>query len=86
MGSTVGCGGVGIADPLRHDCRGGIARPMDIETFKQRLAEAGLYPGEDALRRMHAALPAFEAMKARVNRPMAPEDEPAHIFQAGAKS
>ena len=59
---------------------------MDIETFKQRLAEAGLHPDDDALRRMHAALPAFEAMKARVDRPMAPEDEPAHVFHAGAKS
>ncbi len=55
---------------------------MDFEIFKQRLAEAGLTRDDDELRRMFKALPAFNAMRARVQRRLAPEDEPAHVFRA----
>jgi hypothetical protein len=55
---------------------------MDIDALKQRLADEGLHPDDDALKEMHGALPHIEAMKARVNRRFEVADEPAHIFVA----
>ncbi len=59
---------------------------MDLATFKQRLAEAGLHPDDSTLIQMHAALPHLEAMKARVNRRFELTDESAHTFDAGPPS
>ena len=58
---------------------------MDIADFKQRLAEQGLTPTDVALQQMYAALPALEAVRARVNRAYDLADEPALTFDAGAK-
>ena len=57
---------------------------MDFETFKTRLADAGITRDDDELRSMFKAMPAFQAMRARVDRGMAAEDEPAHTYDAGA--
>ncbi len=57
---------------------------MEIAEFKRRLAEQGLTPTDDALQQMYAALPALEAMRARVNRTYDITDEPALTFDASA--
>ena len=57
---------------------------MTFEEFKARLTQAGYRPPEKSLREMYAALPHLEAMRARVQKPFAYADEPAHVFDAEA--
>ncbi|MCB1744851.1 MAG: hypothetical protein KDK91_31080 [Gammaproteobacteria bacterium] len=52
---------------------------LDIDALARRLQDQGLTPGPESLQQMHAMLPVFAALVARVHRDFRFEHEPAHV-------